>query len=216
MTATPRLSPCRLSPRLSRRRLLPAGLCLLLSACGGGGAPVHFDPLTYDYLRPLRLDVANVEIDDRWHPPADPRHVESLAPVPPLAALRRMARDRLIPAGNTGVAHFIIQDASITQGEDQYQGSFAVRLTLTGPDGASRGTAEARVVGTHAITDDDLDDVRSDLYDLTRQLMNSMNVELEFQIGHGLRNALVSGPPTTPTAPPPPPVEQQDLGAPSE
>ena len=146
-----------------------------------------------------------------WHPAPGMGHVEYLSPEQPIVALRQMAQDRLFAAGNSGRARFIIEDASIIQGSTQYQGNFAVRLELTAGDGTPRGSVEARVVGTHNITDDDPDDVRADLYDLTKRLMNSMNVELEFQISHSLRNDLQPSTPTAPTAP----VQSQDLAPPS-
>jgi hypothetical protein len=199
-------------PLLFPPRLVAAGLCLLLGSCGGSAPPLTFQPLTYDYLTKIRLDVASVEIEDNWHPAPGAQHVEYLSPEQPIVALRQMAQDRLFAAGNSGRARFLIEDASIIQGPTQYEGNFAVRLELTANDGTPRGSVEARVVGTHNITDDDPNDVRADLYDLTKRLMSSMNVELEFQIDHSLGNALQ---PTTPTAPPPPPVQSQDLVPPS-
>ena len=190
--------------------MFPATLCLLLASCASNAPPQQFDPLTYDYLTKLPLDVSSIDIDD-WRPVQGGRHVEYLAPEPPAAALRRMAQDRLFAAGNGGRAHFIIEDASLTRGEDMYQGSFAVHLDVTAADGSPRGSVEARVVGTHPITDTDYNDVRTDLYDLTKRLMSSMNVELEFQINRSLRKDLQS---TSPAAPGPAPVETQDLGAP--
>jgi hypothetical protein len=190
--------------------MFPATLCLLLASCASNAPPQQFDPLTYDYLTKLPLDVSSIDIDD-WRPVQGGRHVEYLAPEPPAAALHRMAQDRLFAAGNGGRAHFIIEDASLTRGEDMYQGSFAVHLDVTAADGSPRGSVEARVVGTHPITDTDYNDVRTDLYDLTKRLMSSMNVELEFQINRSLRKDLQS---TSPTAPGPAPVETQDLGAP--
>jgi hypothetical protein len=43
--------------------------------------------------------------------------------------------------------------------------------------------------------------------------MDSMNVELEYQIDRSLTGSLQ---PTTPIAPAPPPVQTQDLSAPSD
>jgi hypothetical protein len=200
-----------LTSRRSLAGVFPATLCLLLASCAGNAPPLQFDPLTYDYLTKLPLDVSSIDIDDSWRPAQGGRHVEYLAPEPPVAALRRMAQDRLFAAGNGGRAHFIIEDASLTRGEDQYQGSFAVHLDVTAADGSPRGSVEARVVGTHPITDTDSNDTRSDLYDLTKRLMSSMNVELEFQINRSLRKDLQ---PTSTTAPGPAPVQSQDLGAP--
>jgi hypothetical protein len=193
-------------------RAIAVACCLLLASCGGAAPPLDFPPLTYGYLNKLRLDVANIEIDDNWQPSPDARHVEALDPDPPLTVLRQMAQDRLVAAGNNGTARFIIEDASLIRDNDQYQGSFSVRLTLTGGDGTSRGSVEARVVGTHAVTDTDPEDVRADLYDLTKRLMSSMNVELEYQVDRSMRGVLQ---PATPAAPVPGPVQSETLAPPS-
>jgi hypothetical protein len=196
----------------SFRLLLPTLLCLLLGACEGAPPP-HFDRLSYDYLNKFRLNVASVTIDDSWVASSPGQHVESLSPEPPLQALRQMLQDRLIAAGNTGRAVATIEDASIVERDNQYVGALAVRLNLQGDDGSPIGSVEARVVGTHAVTDTDTQDVQLDLYALTKQLMDSMNVELEYQIDRSLTGSLQ---PTTPIAPAPPPVQTQDLSAPSD
>ena len=56
----------------------------------------------------------------------------------------------------------------------------------------------------------DAADLPAALYDMTRAMMDDMNVELEFQIRRSLRDWLQD--PTA--APPPAPVEQQELPAP--
>lgn len=184
--------------------------CLLLAGCGGGGPPLSFSPLGYGYLNKLRLDVASIEIDDNWQPSPDLRHVEAFDPDPPLAALRQMAQDRLVAAGTDGTARFTIEDASLIRENDQYQGSFSVRLALAAGDGRSRGAVEARVVGTHAVTDTDPADVQADLYDLTKRLMDSMNVELEYQVDRSLRGALQPTPAAIPGT-----VQTEPLAPPS-
>ena len=116
-----------------------------------------------------------------------------------------------MPGGASGRAVFTIEDASIIVVRDQYQGSLAVQLDVLGADGNKRGSATARVNGTRAVTDDDDATTRADLDTLTRNLMSSMNVELEYQIRHGLASELQSG---EATAPPPAPVQTEDLGTP--
>ncbi len=194
----------------SFRLLLPTVICLLLAACEGAPPP-QFDRLSYDYLNKFRLNVASISIDDNWVASSPGHHVESLSPEPPVQAMRQMLQDRLIAAGNTGRATATIEDASIVERDNQYVGALAVLLTLQGDNGSPVGSVEARVVGTHAVTDTDAEDVQLDLYALTKQLMDSMNVELEYQIGRSLHGNLQ---PTTPTAPAPPPVQSQDLDAP--
>jgi hypothetical protein len=63
------------------------------------------------------------------------------------------------------------------------------------------------------IDDDSREGIRAELYDMVKQMMASMNVELEFQIRRSLRDYLESGQPGAP--PTPGPVEQQDLPPPA-
>jgi hypothetical protein len=188
-------------------------LGLLPAACGvwSRSPAQQYEPLHYEYLTKLRLDVAGIDIDDSWAPRGDARHVEFMAPISPVDALRQMAMDRLVAGGTTKRALYSIEDASIIKLPDRYQANLAVRLeVLDDHDNRQRGI-EARVTDVHPISGDSDAVVRKDLYALTRQAMDNMNVEFEYQIRHHLNVELQ---PTTPTAPPPPPVSTEDLGTP--
>ncbi len=185
---------------------LPRRMALLLpwavTACGGDAPPRAMPPLRYDYLALLRLNVATVDVGDA--PPPSP--VEALSPAPVGATLRQMALDRLAAGGTAGRAVFTMDAARVDQSSGHLNGLMAVRLEVLTPDGARAGFAEARV-SRSSVTDGDL---REALYDLTRLMMDDMNVELEFEIRRSLRDWLQD--PTA--APPPAPVEQQDLPSP--
>jgi hypothetical protein len=195
---------------LPRRAAACLGVALLLAGCGGG-EPRRFEPLRYDYLTKLKLNVGRIDIDDSWTPRGSDRHVEFLAPTPPLDALRQMAEDRLVPGGTSGSAKFTIDDASIVQQRDSYRAVFTVHLDILNNDGDRLRGIEAHATDTHPVTGDDPDQVRSDLYELTRKTMDDMNVDFEYQIRHALQPDLQT---TSPTAPPPAPVDTQDLNAP--
>ncbi len=185
---------------------LPRRTALLLpwaaAACGGEASSRPMPPLRYDYLTPLRLNVAAVDVGDA--PPPSP--VEALSPAPAGATLRQMALDRLAAGGTSGRAAFVIDQAQVSQGSGGLSGLLAVHLDILTADGARAGFAEARVSRSSTMDGD----LRGALYDLTRQMMDDMNVELEFEIRRSLRDWLQE--PTA--APPPAPVEQQDLPAP--
>ena len=65
------------------------------AAAAGAGGPESFEPLRYDYLTPLRLNVASIEVEQRFVPGGVPPDVSQDDPVPPAQALRAMAEDRL-------------------------------------------------------------------------------------------------------------------------
>ena len=203
---------------VSRRALgrLALGVLTLagLAGCGGDDVapPATYLPLTYDYLPKLRLNVASIAIDDSWTPnPASGQHVEYLSPVQPVDALRRMARDRLLPGGGAGQARFVIEDASIVLGPGRLDGSLAVRLDIGTSGGSQSGYAEARVVRSLTGGPGDADGGRGAAYRLTKQMMVDMNVELEYQIRRSLRDYLQA---TDAVAPAPGPVQSQDLAPP--
>lgn len=185
---------------------LPRRTALLLpwvvAACGGDAPARAMPPLRYDYLPPLRLNVATVDVGNA--PPPSP--VEAQSPAPLGATLRQMALDRLAAGGISGRAVFTIDAAGVDRSSDHLDASMAARLEIFTDDGARAGFAEARVTRS-SITGGNL---RETLYDLTRLMMDDMNVELEFQIRRSLRDWLQD--PTA--APPPAPVEQQELPAP--
>jgi hypothetical protein len=128
-----------------------------------------------------------------------------LDPVQPVDALRQMAQDRLKPFGAAGQAVFVIQNASVLRDGDTITGTFAVRLDIYTSANTRVGYAEARVAHSHS---GHVDDIHQVLYDMTKQLMDEMNVQFEYQVVHSLRDwvAPVGGGPA--------PVQQQPLGAP--
>ncbi len=186
---------------------------LALAGCGGGAPPPEvFPPLDYGYLTKLRLNVASIQIDDTWTPAADSgQHVEYLSPVQPLDALRLMAQQRLVASGSSGQARFVIEDASIIQHRDRLDGSLAVRLDVSTADGTRSGFAEARVVRTMPEDPDQSDGGRAAAYRLTKQMMDDMNVEFEYQVRRTLHDYLQT---TASSAPVPPPVQTQELAPP--
>ena len=196
--------------------LAGAVLAVALAGCGGDEPPVvrSFPPLHYEYLPKLRLNVGQVEVVDHSLP-VSPQDVASSAPVVPAQPLAQMARDRLFAAGTAGSATFVIDQASIVREPGgALDGQLAVHLDLTTPDGRHTGYAEARVARQH-IPGSEAEDGSANLYDLTRQMMDAMNVELEYQIRRSLRSLVVEGgavpapvavqPLQTPTAVPPVP-----------
>jgi len=179
-------------PGLRRRMVL--ALVLALAGCGGGAPEnVSFAPLRYNYLPVLKLDVSSISIEDDWQPSDDADHVESLSPETPAAALRQMAEDRLGAYGTSGRAVFVIEDASLVENGSELDGSFAVRLDVYSADGTKAGFAEARVSRTVPAPGGEGYALRQALYDLTKQMMFSMNVEFEYQLRRTLKEWLVEG-----------------------
>lgn len=185
--------------------LLPLWASVGLGGCDGG-PPLRttFPPLRTDYLTPLQLGVGTIDVSAL--PPPNP--LDELNPAPPGPALAQLVRDRLVAAGGTGKILVTLDDATIARGGDTLVGNLRLRLDISGADGSNAGYAEARV--TRRLTGIDRD-LRGALYDLTKQMLDAMNVELEFQLKQNLHDLLQA----PQTAPAPAPVEQQDLAPPS-
>lgn len=179
-------------------------LSFTLAACGGDG-PVRtsFPPASFEYLTRLQLNVATVD----YAPLPPPGPLDDIAPLPPGPSLLQLARERLTAAGNAGHATVTVSDATLVRAGDRLLGSMALRVEVFGADETRLAFTEAQVrrqatgIGR---------DTRGALYDLVRQMLDDMNVELEYQARQNLRDQLQ----TPQTAPAPAPVEQQDLGAP--
>lgn len=198
-----------MTPELMRRALGLALVLLLVGCSSERPEPVYVPP-TYTYLKPLRVNVGAIVVQDAWAP--GPGDLGMLSPVRPVDALHRMAQDRLVAVGNAGRAVFKIEDASIGRVGDSVTGEFVVRLEIEDPGGVARGYAEARV--TRAVVPPDAEPLRQTLYALTTQMMRDMNVEFEYQLRRTLHNWLEETAPASSAVPAP--VEQQPLPPPGE
>lgn len=187
LRAPPPPALCRLARHAALVLPLVLFLPLALAGCGEGEAPQaetqSFSPLDFSYLLPLRLNVAAIDISDRYVPSGQPPDVSQFDPVQPVAALRLMAQQRLRADGTTGRAVFIVNDASITRIGDTITGTMSVELDIyTTPD-VRAGFAQATVVRQLA---GNVNDLAAGLYQLTRQIMDQMNIEFEYQVRHTL------------------------------
>jgi hypothetical protein len=178
---------------LTRRRALL--LPLALAACGGTPEMVY-EPLRYNYLPPIQLNVAAIAIQQRFIPSGVPPDVSNQDPVPPIEALTAMANDRLQAFGTANRAVFSILNASLIRQGDMISGYFAVSLTILDDNAAQLGFAEARVENQHTGSSGD---IRPQLYAMTKTMLADMNVEFEYQIRQNLKNWLTNA--TAPDAP---------------
>ena len=186
-----------LSRPLKRFLLLPVFLAFCLSACGGDNEtqPQSFPPLNYNYLPPIRLHVANISIENDYLPDPGASTLIAEDPDPPANALLRMLQHRLLPDGTPGNGTAKIENASLEQVGNEYVGMMTVRLDLISADGREKGYTEASVSVTQTAPGADAtpDTVRATLYGVTKQLMDAMNVQLQYQIQHNLGNWISYG-----------------------
>ena len=177
-------------------------LPVILAACSSEEDFSAFAPLRYDYLPPIGLNVAAIDIRQQFFPSGARPDVTNQDPAPPVTALKTMAQDRLKAFGTSGRAVFAILDASLTERGDTIDGSMLVTLTIVGDNGAPLGSARAQVNRHQSGRSGGL---RRTLYDFTKAMMDDMNVEFEYQVRHNLKAFLIE--PAAPEAP----VEQAPL-----
>lgn len=169
--------------------LLPA----FLAGCAGDSQPTKFAPLRYDYLSVLHLNAASLAIEDNTQQNPLPGDISSNAPTPPAQALRQMAQDRLAASGSSGTAKFVIDRASIFHSAGGVlSGQMAVHLVLLNSGGTQAARAEAHVSQTmHPDLSKGDADSPANLYELTNDMMQRMNVEFEYQVRNTMKNWLV-------------------------
>jgi hypothetical protein len=166
---------------------------LTLAGCGGDDAPPSgsFAPLQYGYLTKLRLNVGSIDIQDH-SAPLGPDDISAQSPVTPAQALVQIGRDRLFAAGLLGQAQYVIDQASIVRGgHGALYGNMAIHLEVMTQGGTRAGYAEARVARTH-LPGSDSENLSGVLYDMTREMGNAMNVELEYQIKRSMGDFLAA------------------------
>lgn len=64
-------------------------------------------------LPPMVVDVASVEIVDRYNPAADPNDMSTTFAIPPVEAVKAYGRGRIRAQGDNGRLEFIIENASV-------------------------------------------------------------------------------------------------------
>jgi hypothetical protein len=208
------------------RRAFAAMMLAGLAGCASGSSPPPppAGPPDFSFLNRLRLDVAEVLVEDRLPPPG-PNDRGARARPPVAEYLRAVARDRLLAEGTSGRAVASLQDAAITEVrlptrgslftteiDTRFDGRMKLRIDVIGADGQPAGFTEAEVTRSQSVLENvDAAGRARIVQELAKQLADALNVELEFQARRGLGQALLTGP----RAPSVGEVQQEDLAAPN-
>ncbi len=99
--------------RLPRFFFALPGLCLLLVACESPLPEVSYPELRFNHLPVIELNVAQIDIVEKYRSPLKRPHVEHEIPLAPAKAMRNWANDRLRAVGSSGRATFVIVEASV-------------------------------------------------------------------------------------------------------
>ena len=74
----------------------------------------QFPEITFSHLRSVKINVAKIEVENRFHAPLEAPHIEHLLPMPPSKAMEQWLRDRFQPVGASGTLRLVIEDAKAT------------------------------------------------------------------------------------------------------
>lgn len=172
-----------------KKYLLLLPLAAGLAGCSTTPPPV-FQPLDYSYLPPIALKVANLNIVNNYVPSPDQTALIGEDPAPPEATLLAALQHRLVASGEPGTGTVTIQMASLSEANSIISGTLTVDINVASADGRSTGFTEASVTASQPAADSGSSpgDTQTVLYNLTKQLMDTMNVQIQYQIQHSIPN----------------------------
>ncbi len=130
------------------------------------------------------LTVATVNLQNDYVPDPAAATLNGENPSPLVDTIMAMAQHRLVANGTPGTATFTIETASIEPVGNNYVGNVSVRLDVVSADGRKTGYTVASVNVTQTAPDPDAsqNDIQAELYSITKQLMDRLNVQLQYQI----------------------------------
>lgn len=180
---------------------------ILLGLAGCPAAPVRpeYPPIRFADKPPIALDVARIRIEVRYEEPLTPPHVGQEFPVPPLAAARRWAEDRLRAVGRSGTATVTILEAGATETDlerstglkglirreqsQRYEVTVSMSIAAAAAHHTSPATAEAVARRTVTVLEDaDLNQREAAWYKLTKDTMTDFDRAMELEIRKTLRD----------------------------
>jgi hypothetical protein len=185
--------------------VLAVALALLLGGCDTTAPKAARPDVRFSHLTPIVLDVAKIEIAERYRPPVREPNVDHLMSPSPLMVMRRWAEDRLRAGGPTGTAKFIIVDASVVETPldkpSGFKGFFtnaqAVRYNLVmqarlevqrRDGGEARGFADALVKRERTMPEEVTLNKREDiLFEFVAGAGDDFNAQMEQQIEKHLK-----------------------------
>ncbi len=176
-----------------------AGILLLVAGCTTEVARPGFPQISFAHLQPISLNVARIEVENRYVSPATRPNVEHEFPVSPAASASNWGRDRLRAVGQTGVARVIVRRASVIEvplkrstgvsgaftrdQAERYDAIIDMKVELRDAEGNVRVTAESTAKRSQSVSENiSLNDREKVWFALTEAMMADLNTSLENQI----------------------------------
>jgi hypothetical protein len=186
---------------MKRRAFFVAGLAALtLAACESKPPPrPTFADIRFTERPPMRIDAAAVDIERQFRPTLRPPNVEHLFPVSPERAMENWARDRLQATGTSRRVRVRIVDASVREVElprtggvrgafttdqaQRYDATVEMSVDIMGERGFAERSVTAKAARSRSVPENITPNDRELVwYQLTKELMADLDIELERQI----------------------------------
>jgi hypothetical protein len=181
----------------------------VLAACTSPPEAPQFAQITFEHEPDIEMDVADVVIRQDYAAPMASPNVDHLFPVRPADAAVAWARDRLVAAGDKGVATYIVTDASAvsenietdqslsdyftTEQSERYTLRIEVEMRVERPD--SQGSLSVSGKRSTTVAEDaSVNDRRRTWYAMTEKLMADLNAELEETLKQDMSQYLLTDP----------------------
>lgn len=174
-------------------------IIFFLAGCATDLRKPGFSHLSFAHLRPISLNVARIEVENRYVSPAMHPNVEHKFPVSPAAAASNWGRDRLRAVGTGGVARVIVRRASVVEvplkrtlglkgaftrdQSERYDAIIDMMVELRDTNGNVRVSAESTAKHSRSVSENiSINDREKIWFELTEMMMADLNTTLENQI----------------------------------
>ena len=161
--------------------------------------------LTFTHLGGIKFNVSRLETSSKYKAPMKRPNIEHLFPAQPVVAMKRWATDRLKTTGRSGVARFIVHEASVIeeklkmdssftgvftkQQSERYTGRVEATLEIFDTRGKRLGFASANAVRSKTVREDaTLNERDKAWFDLVEELMKEFDREMTKNIKSHLVN----------------------------
>lgn len=172
---------------------------VFLSGCANEVQRPGFPQISFAHLQPISLNVARIEVKNRYVSPATRPNVEHEFPVSPAAAASNWGRDRLRAVGQSGTARVIVRRASVVEvplersgglkgaftrdQSERYDAIIDMRVEVRDGQGNVRVSAESTAKRSRSVSENiSLNEREKVWFAMTETMMSDLNTALENQI----------------------------------
>ena len=171
----------------------------LLTGCATEVQKPGFSQISFAHLQPISLNVARIEVENRYVSPATRPNVEHEFPVSPAAVASNWGRDRLRAVGQSGVARVVVLRASVVEDplkrttgvtgaftrdqSERYDAIIDMMVELRDAAGNVRVTAESTAKRSRSVSENvSLIEREKIWFEMTETMMSDLNTALENQV----------------------------------